>query len=307
MNRMLSAYLFALISGTQGRSCGTREPQQLRDLRGRQHQLEDAAVRGLSCPATVVAQKAQDDRKGIVDRQERVDPALKVAAARGRVAVQPVVVRGQIEFADPARDRRALLDRHQPFVVAQMHAGLARLCQQCGARPVDVGEQRFEHADFDRRVGAQRREQLLLSLEFLQQFGLEIRARRDVRDLEERGERGMMVRRLALRRKELRAVDREPRAASAFECARSAGAHSGSRRVGEQCLDPAFCLKWCWPGDRRASIASRRPDFRCRSRPAPGSGGRVPPPAGRWPPAAPHCRECRRPARVVRRGTVARP
>ena len=44
MKRMLSAYLLALISGTHGRSCGDREPQELRDLRRRQHQLEDAAI-----------------------------------------------------------------------------------------------------------------------------------------------------------------------------------------------------------------------------------------------------------------------
>ena len=48
MKRMLSAYLFALISGTHGRSRGDREPQQLRDLRRRQHQLEHAAVGGVA-------------------------------------------------------------------------------------------------------------------------------------------------------------------------------------------------------------------------------------------------------------------
>ena len=75
-----------------------------------------------------------------------------------------------------------------------MHADLARLREQRGARAVDVGEQRLEHARFDRGIGAQRREQLLLPLELLQEIGLEIGARGDVGDLEQHGERGVMRR-----------------------------------------------------------------------------------------------------------------
>ena len=77
-----------------------------------------------------------------------------------------------------------------------MRAGLARLREQRGARAVDVGEQRLEHARFDRGIVAQRREQLLLPLELLQEVGLEIGARGDVGDLEQRGERRVMLRRI---------------------------------------------------------------------------------------------------------------
>ena len=45
----------------------------------------------------------------------------------------------------------------------------------------------------DRRIVAQRREQLPLALEFLQDVGLEVRARGDVGDLEQREQRGVMV------------------------------------------------------------------------------------------------------------------
>ena len=84
MKRMLSAYLLALISGTQGRSRCDGEAQQLRDLRRRQHQLEHAAIGGVPARAAVVAQQAQDDREAVVDRQERLDPALA-----GRSAARP--------------------------------------------------------------------------------------------------------------------------------------------------------------------------------------------------------------------------
>ena len=183
-----------------------REPQELRDLRRRQHQLEHAAIRGLAARAAVVAQQAQDDREPVVDRQERRDPAAQVVLPRGGVAVQPVVVAGQIELADAAGNRGALLDRHQPFVVAQMHAGLAGLREQRRARAVDVGEQRLEHARLDRGIGAQRREQLLLPLELLQEVGLEIGARGDVGDFEQHRERGVMIGSIGLRGEKLRAM-----------------------------------------------------------------------------------------------------
>ena len=50
-----------------------------------------------------------------------------------------------------------------------MRAGLARLSEQRAARSVDVGEQRLEHARLDRGIVAQRRQQLLLPLELLQE------------------------------------------------------------------------------------------------------------------------------------------
>jgi hypothetical protein len=45
IKRMFSAYLLALISGTHGRLRRQREAQELRHLRRRQHQLEDAVGR----------------------------------------------------------------------------------------------------------------------------------------------------------------------------------------------------------------------------------------------------------------------
>ena len=81
---MLSAYLFALISGTHGRSLGEREAQELRDLGRRQHQLEHAAVRGVAARAAVLAQQPQHDRDAGADRLERLDPAR-----RGRCAARP--------------------------------------------------------------------------------------------------------------------------------------------------------------------------------------------------------------------------
>ena len=64
------------------------------------------------------------------DRLERLDPAGEVALPRRRLLVQPVVVGGQVELAHAAGNRRALLDRHQPFVFAQVRADLAGLREQ---------------------------------------------------------------------------------------------------------------------------------------------------------------------------------
>ena len=87
----------------------------------------------------------------------------------------------------------ALLDHHQPLVVAQVLADLAGLRQQLGGGAIDLGEQRIEHARLDCGVVAQRSEDLLLPLELLQDVGLEIGARGDVGDLEQRQQRRVVV------------------------------------------------------------------------------------------------------------------
>ena len=107
------------------------------------------------------------------------------------------MVRGQVELADAAGNRGALLDRHQPLVVAQMRADLSRLRQHFAGHAVDVRQKRVENVGVDRGIAAQASEQLLLPLELLQDVGLEIGARGDVGDLEERRERRVMLGRLA--------------------------------------------------------------------------------------------------------------
>ena len=207
-----------------------RKTQQLRHLRGRQHQLEDAAIRDLLARAAVVAKEPQDDCQAVVDRQERLEPRLQVILPRGRVGIEPVVVRRQVELADAAGDCGALLDRHQPFVLAQMRSGAARLAEQRAARPLDVGEQRLEDARLDRRIVAQRDEQLLLPLELLQDVGLQVGARRDVGDLEQRKQCRVVIRAPRCARRRIARAGIDPRVASACECARSTDARSGSRQ-----------------------------------------------------------------------------
>ena len=99
----------------------------------------------------------------------------------------------QVELADAAGDRRALLDRHQPLVVAQVRAGATLLRVNLRGDGIDLGEQRLERRAIDSRTRAERRQHLLLALELLQQVGLEVGARGDVGDLEQRHQRGVMV------------------------------------------------------------------------------------------------------------------
>ena len=54
--------------------------------------------------------------------------------ALSALLMQPVVVGGQVELADAAGDGGALLDPHQPLVLAQVLAGLARRLEQVGRR-----------------------------------------------------------------------------------------------------------------------------------------------------------------------------
>jgi hypothetical protein len=64
--------------------------------------------------------------------------------------------------------------------------------QQVGADVVDFGEQRVEHLAVDRRIVAQRRQQLPLPFELLQDIRLQIGARRHIGDLEQRQERSVV-------------------------------------------------------------------------------------------------------------------
>src|SRR5207245_6916082 len=84
--------------------------QKLRDFRCRQHQLEDAAIGGLSTRAAVVTQQAENDREAVVDRLEGFEPCPKIVLPRRWFGVEPIVIRGKVELADAAGDRRALLE-----------------------------------------------------------------------------------------------------------------------------------------------------------------------------------------------------
>ena len=58
---------------------------------------------------------------------------------------------------------------------------------------LDFVEQRRQRLLVDLGIAAQRRQHLLLPLELLQEVGLEVGARRDVGDLEQRQQRGVML------------------------------------------------------------------------------------------------------------------
>src|SRR6266566_5099273 len=75
------------------------------------------------------------------------------------------MVRRQIEFAGPSGDPGALLDRHQPCVLAKILADLAGHREQRRARALDVGNHLLEHVLGDLRVVAQGEQDLLLARE----------------------------------------------------------------------------------------------------------------------------------------------
>jgi hypothetical protein len=91
-------------------------------------------------------------------------------------------------------------------------------------------EQGVERALLDLRIVAQRAEQLLLAARAPAEVGLEVRAARDVGDLEQRQQRGVVLGRRFLGPRNSGRARTGPRAASACECARSVDARSGSPR-----------------------------------------------------------------------------
>src|SRR5258706_10261884 len=74
-----------------------RQPQQLSDLRGGEHQLKDAVMSGMATDLAIVAQQPKDDRQARVNGQQRSKPAFQVTLPSRRVEIEPVVIGGQIE------------------------------------------------------------------------------------------------------------------------------------------------------------------------------------------------------------------
>ena len=158
MKRMLSAYLLALISGTHGGSRLSGQPQQLRDLGRRQHQLEHAAVGGVPAGAAVLAQQAQDDR-----RARRGSAANGSIHPAGRAAAPPAPCSASSDRrAGRTRTRR----RESPVrcLIAISHS-FSRRCvptlpacaSRCALTCSISSSSAVERLLVDRRVAAQRR------------------------------------------------------------------------------------------------------------------------------------------------------
>src|SRR5258706_4276291 len=155
-----------------------------------EHLRESGAVGDVLHGLAALAQQLQHDGGSVPDRQQRGNPGGEVGSAPGAFAVQPEVVGGQIEFANPAGDPGALLDRHQPVVLAKVLPDLAGHGEKRRARALDVGNELPEHGLRDLRIVAKPEQDLLLPLQFLQQVRLEFRAAGDFQDFKQRYQRG---------------------------------------------------------------------------------------------------------------------
>src|SRR5687768_17070319 len=80
----------------------------------RPHLLEDATLSGVPELFSTVSQQMQNNAEAPLDRQQRRQPFLKITPPRRVIQMQPVMIRGQIEFAGTTRYADSLLDTHQP-------------------------------------------------------------------------------------------------------------------------------------------------------------------------------------------------
>jgi hypothetical protein len=107
----------------------------------------------------------------------------------------PGVVSRQVELAGAAGDADAAADAHQPVVAGQRLARLALQLVEAVVAAVDAADHCVERGLGDVRVAAVAHQLAAVALEFLQQVRLEVGTRGDVHDLEERGEREVVVHR----------------------------------------------------------------------------------------------------------------
>jgi hypothetical protein len=101
MKRMLSAYLFALISARIVLACEAHA-QHLRSA-SRHHLLIDALLATCACLAALAQQPQHDVRYRRVSAG-RGEPGLQIVPLLLGALLQPVVIGGQVELADSARD-----------------------------------------------------------------------------------------------------------------------------------------------------------------------------------------------------------
>jgi len=91
-------------------------------------------------------------------------------------------------------------------VLEQLLAGLAGLLVQRRETAFELPDDVVERGLRDMRIVPVGVQDLLLTLEVLEQIGLQVGARRDVDDLEHRGQRVMMVERLFARHQDAQAT-----------------------------------------------------------------------------------------------------
>ena len=85
----------------------------------------------------VLSQYSQHDRQAGMYREQWRQPRAQILLAFHRIQMKPVVIRRQVELTDSPGNPGALLDRHQPFVLAQMRTDLAALSKQLSVDVVD--------------------------------------------------------------------------------------------------------------------------------------------------------------------------
>jgi hypothetical protein len=107
----------------------------------------------------------------------------------------------QIELANAARNRGTIPYAHQPFILAQVLADLALHGQQRRRRLFDFVKGTGKRLFRDFGIIAKRKENLSLSLQFLDKIELEIGAAGDFEDLEQRHQGHMVLGRAVCGRK----------------------------------------------------------------------------------------------------------
>ena len=96
----------------------------------RHHLLIDPLVGNQCGVLAAFAQQSQLNRDSLAYRLERRQPLIEIMPPLLAVLLQPEMVGRQIEFTHAARYARALLDTHQPIVLAQLLTDFAGSLEQ---------------------------------------------------------------------------------------------------------------------------------------------------------------------------------
>ena len=165
-------------------------------------------------------------------RQERGQPCLQAFHAASRHPVLASSDRKAGQLTGAAGHGGALLDAHQPFVLAQALADLACCGVQVRGCPVNIRKHCFQHVFAIAGLLCRLESVAFLALQFLQQLGFQVGAAGYFKIFKQGDHRGMVIHAMIVPGEVRHACEQDPQGATGCALFRSEEIRSRSRRSG---------------------------------------------------------------------------